>query len=198
VRTRAPVDVVAAVAALASLPLYKTAGWAWLAVALPGLAAAALGRASHRRIAVALLVLAIAVVGVAARFPTLAIGPLGFAYDPAWDAFAMDTLLLANWHLVALGLVGTLALRYRRVVDDEMMPLTLVLAAGAVWIAMMVAFPSMRAWGADYLGLNRAMLVLVPFSIAWMAIAMLDAPATRAAPAARADAPAPPAAADPA
>jgi hypothetical protein len=56
-----------------------------------------------------------------------------------------------------------------------MAPLTLILAAGALWIAMLAAFPAFRAWGADHLGLNRAVLVLAPFAIAWMAIAMLRA-----------------------
>jgi hypothetical protein len=174
VRTRAPIDVVAAIAALASLALYKASGWAWLVVALPGLAAAALGPAWHRRVGVVLIGVAVAIVGVAARFPTFALGPVTFAYAPAWDAFAMDSLLLANWHLVALGIVGTIVLRHKRVLDAEVAPLTLTLAAGAVWIAMLVAFPAFRAWGADYLGLNRAALVIVPFAIAWMAIAMLD------------------------
>jgi hypothetical protein len=49
---------------------------------------------------------------------------------------------------------------------------------------MLVALPACRIWGADYLGLNRAVLVLVPFAIAWMAIAMLDAPVATAQPAA--------------
>ena len=176
VRTRAPIDVVATVAALASLALYKSSGWVWVVVALPGLAAAALGRPWHRRIGVLLVVVAVAIVGVAARFPK-ARARTGIVRARAGvGVFAVDGVLLANWHLVALGLVGTILLRRRRVLDADVTPLTLILAAGAVWIAMLVAFPAFRGWGADYLGLNRAVLVLVPFAIAWMAIAMLDAP----------------------
>jgi hypothetical protein len=94
----------------------------------------------------------------------------------------MESVLLANWHLVALGLAGTLALRYKRVIDADMAPLTLILAAAAVWIAMLVAFPSLRLFGADFLGLNRATLVVVPYAIAWMAVAMLDAPVAEVLP----------------
>jgi hypothetical protein len=129
---------------------------------------------------VVVLVAGVAIAGIAARFPQLAIGPVSFAYAPAWDSYFMESVLLANWHLVALGLVGTLALRYRRVVDADMAPLTLILATAAVWIAMLVAFPSFRFVGADYLGLNRATLVMAPYAIAWMALAMLDAPAGEA------------------
>ena len=175
-RTRDPASAVAAVAALASLMLYKASGWAWLVVLLPGLAAAALGSPWQRRVGVLLVVVAVAIIGVAARFPTMALGHVTFAYAPAWEAFVTDSLLLANWHLVALGLVGTLILRRKRVFDDDVAPLTLILATGAAWIAMLVAFPAFRAWGADYLGVNRAVLVLVPFAIAWMAIVLLDAP----------------------
>jgi hypothetical protein len=170
VRTLSPVDLVAAAAALVSLALYKASGFAWVIVALPGLAAAALGRSWHRRLAVIVLVAAIAIAGIAARFPKLAIGPVSFVYAPVWDSFVTDSVLLANWHLVALGVVGTLALRYRRIVDADMAPLTLILFAGAVWIATLVAFPSLRL-GAPFLGLNRA--TPVPFAIAWMATAML-------------------------
>jgi hypothetical protein len=184
IRTRSPVDIVAAVAALASCALYKSSGYAWIVVALPGLAAAALGRPWHRRLAVLVLVVAIAIAGIAARFPNLVVGRVSFAYVPVWDNFLTETALLANWHLVALGVVGTLALRYRRIADADMAPLTLILFAGAVWIATLAAFPSLRLWGADFLGLNRAMLVWVPFAIAWMAIAMLAAPVEAAQPAA--------------
>ena len=182
IQARSAVDAVAAVAALASLALYKASGWAWIAVALPGLVASALGPAWHRRIGVLVVVAATAIVGVAARFPTLAVGRVNFAYEPAWDAFVTDSLLLANWHLVALGLAFTLVLRRKRLLERDLAPLTLILAAGATWIAMLVAFPAFRIWGADYLGVNRAVLVLVPFAIAWMAIAMLDAPAVAAQP----------------
>jgi hypothetical protein len=184
VRTRSWVDIVAAAAALASCALYKASGFAWIVVALPGLAAAALGRPWHRRLAVVVLVAAIAIAGIAARFPNLVIGPISFLYAPVWDSLLTESVLLANWHLVALGVAGTLVLRYRRIVDADMAPLTLILAAGAVWIATLVAFPSLRLWGADFLGLNRATLVWVPFAIAWMAIAMLEAPAKAVQPAA--------------
>ena len=179
-RTRAPIDIAAAAAALLSLALYKASGLAWIAVALPGLAAAALGRPWHKRLAVVVLVAAVAIAGIAARFPKLAIGQVSFAYLPSWELYVMESVLLANWHLVALGLAGTLVLRYKRVVDADMAPLTLILATAAVWIATLVAFPSLRLWGADYLGLNRATLVVVPFALAWMAIAMLDAPVVAA------------------
>ena len=171
---RALVDVVVALAAAASLVLTKQAGWAWVVVALPGLAAVALGPSWHRRAGVTLVVVALAVVGIAARFPGFALGPVTFRYSPVWETLATDTLLLANWHLLAIGLVGTLALRWRRAFDSEVAPLSLVLAAGLLWIAILASFPSFRAWGADYLGLNRAVLVLAPFAVAWMAIALLE------------------------
>jgi hypothetical protein len=189
--TRAPIDIVAAAAALTSLALYKASGWAWIVVALPGLAAAALGRPWYRRIVVLLIAVAVGIVGVAARFPDVKLGRVSFAHAPVWDAYAVEGLLLANWHLVALGLVGTLLLRRRRVFDTDLAPLTLILATGAVWLAMLVAFPAFRFWGADFLGLNRATLVLVPFAIAWMAVAMLDAPAAAAEPAPNPPPPAP-------
>ncbi|MEO8485589.1 MAG: hypothetical protein ABI585_04550 [Betaproteobacteria bacterium] len=177
VRTRVPADIVAAGAALASLALMKSSGWAWIVVALPGLVAVALPRRWHRRIGVLLVVAAIAVVGIAARFPNLAFGPVSFDYAPVWETLASDGVLLANWHLLAFGIIGTILLRRRRLVDAEMAPLTLILAAGSIWIAALAAFPALRLWGADFLGLNRAILVLAPFAIAWMAVAILDAPA---------------------
>ena len=176
IATRAPVDAVAAVAALVLVGTCKQSGWVWLVVALPGFAAAVLGSAFHRRIGIALVVFALAVVGIAARFPHFAIGPVSFAYAPVWETFAVESVLFANWHLLALGIVGVAALERRRLIDERMAPLTLIVAAGAIWIAMLAAFPSVRAWGADSLGLNRAVLVLAPLAIAWMAIAILPSP----------------------
>ena len=87
---------------------------------------------------------------------------------PVWDLFAVDGVLLANWHLVALGIVGTLVLRRRRVLDAaDITPLTFIARrrarCGSRCSSRSRRF---RWWGADYSGLNRAVLVLVPFAIA--------------------------------
>lgn len=177
IETRAPVDIAACILALAAVALTKSSGWAWIVVAAPGFAAAALGPAAYRRIAIAVAVAAVGVIGVAARFPKAALGPVSFAYDPAWETLAVDGVLLANWHLLAAGIVGTIAFSWRRLLSRGVAPLTLVVAVGAVWIAMLAAFPGVRFWGADGLGLNRAVLVLAPLAIVWMAVAMRDAPA---------------------
>ena len=190
VGTREPSDAVAAAAALAAAALMKNAGLTWVVVALPGLAAALLAPAWHRRIAIAIAVAALGIVGVAARFPGLALGPVTFQYAPAWEAFAVESTLFANWHLLALGIAGTIGLRWRRLLAPDVAPLTVVVAAGAVWIGMLAAFPAFRHWGADGLGLNRAVLVLAPFAIVWMATAFRDAPRAVEAPEA-AGAPAP-------
>lgn len=187
--TRAPVDVVAAIAALAAVAAAKTAGWAWVAVALPGIAGA-LAPAWTRRIAIAVAAVAVGIVGVAARFPKTAIGPFSLAYDPVWDQLATEGVLLANWHLLALGVAGTAALAWRRLLAPGIAPLSLVLAAGAGWIAVLAAFPSFRWWGADGLGLNRAVLVLAPLAVVWMAVALREPP-PRAAIASTGDAAAP-------
>lgn len=176
-RTRAPIDVVAAVAALAAVVMTKSAAWAWIVVALPGFAAAAAGPAWTRRIAIAIPVAVIAVVAVAARFTDLAIGPVSLAFDPMFAALGADGLLLANWHLLALGIVGTVAFAWRRLLGPELAPLTLVVAAGTGWIALLAAFPSLRQWGADGLGLNRAVLVIAPVAVVWMVVAMRTAEA---------------------
>jgi hypothetical protein len=41
---------------------------------------------------------------------------------------------------------------------------------------MLTAFPGVRYWGADGLGLNRAVLVLAPLAIVWMVVALRNAP----------------------
>lgn len=174
--TRAPVDVAAAAVALAAVALTKSSGWAWLVVALPGFTAAALGPAAYRRIALALTVGAIGAIGIAARFPKAALGPVSFAYEPVWETLAVDSVLLANWHLLVVGIVGTIAFSWRRLLARDVAPLTLVVASGAIWIAMLAAFPGVRYWGADGLGLNRAILVLAPLAVVWMVVAMRDAP----------------------
>jgi hypothetical protein len=172
VRTRAPVDALAATLALAAAASMKTSGWVWVVIALPGLAAAALGPAWTRRIAIAIPALAAAVVAVGARFTDLSIGPVSLAFDPVFAALGTDGVLLANWHLLALGAVGTIVFARRRLLDPAVAPLTLVVAAGAAWIGLLGAFPWLRNWGADSLGLNRVVLALAPVVSIWMVVAL--------------------------
>ena len=171
-RTRAPVDALAATLALAAAASMKTSGWVWVVIALPGLAAAALGPAWTRRIAIAIPALAAAVVAVGARFTDLSIGPVSLAFDPVFAALGTDGVLLANWHLLALGAVGTIVFAWRRLLDPAVAPLTLVVAAGAAWIGLLGAFPWLRNWGADSLGLNRVVLALAPVVSVWMVVAL--------------------------
>lgn len=171
-RSRATIDVVAAVLALAAAASMKSSGWVWIVVALPGLAAAALGPAWTRRIAIAIGAGTIAVVGVAARFTDLSIGPVSLAFDPVFSVLGADALLLANWHLLALGMIGTVAFAWRRLLDPGVAPLSLVVGAGAAWIVLLAAFPWLRAWGADALGLSRAVLVMAPVVSVWMVVAL--------------------------
>ncbi len=172
VRTRAPVDALAATLALAAAASMKTSGWVWVVIALPGLAAAALGPAWTRRIAIAIPALAVGVVAVGARFTDLSIGPVSLAFDPVFAALGTDGVLLANWHLLALGAVGTIVFAWRRLLDPAVAPLTLVVAAGAAWIGLLGAFPWLRNWGADSLGLNRVVLALAPVVSIWMVVAL--------------------------
>lgn len=95
----------------------------------------------------------------------------------------MSSVLLANWHLLAAGAVATIAIAWRRLLAPDVAPLTLILAAGAIWIAMLAAFPGLRFWGADGIGLNRAVLALAPLAIVWMAVAMRAAPDAAPSPA---------------
>ncbi len=191
IETRAPVDTVAAIVALAAVTLAKSSAWVWIAIALPGFAAAALGPAASRRIAIGLAVAAVAVIGVAARFPKATLGPIALAYDPVWETLGVDSVLLANWHLLVAGVVVTIAFAWRRLLSPGIAPLTLTLAAGAIWIAMLAALPGLRFWGADGLGLNRVVLPLAPLAIVWMAVAMRGAPAPAVEPVAADEAPAP-------
>lgn len=201
VRSRAPIDVLAAVAAFAAVASMKSSGWAWIVVALPGLVAAAAGPSWTRRIAIAIVAVVVAIVAVAARFTDLAIGPVSLAFDPVFAALGVDAVLLANWHLLALGIVGTVAFAWRRLFARELAPLTLILMAGLGWIALLGAFPWLRLWGADGLGINRAVLVLTPLAAVWMVVAMCASPATAGeeadAPAAEPGAPSEPASGEP-
>lgn len=181
VRTREPFDVVAALFALAAVASMKVAGWAWIVAVLPGLAATALPPAWTRRIAIGLVASVAAVVAVAARFTDVAIGPVSLAFDPSYSTLAADGLLLANWHLLALGVVGTVAFAWRRLLGPDLGGLTLVVAACAGWIALLAAFPWLRAWGAEGLGLNRAVLVAAPVVVTWMVVALQGAGTAREA-----------------
>ena len=91
-----------ALAALMLVATSKSSAWTWLVVVLPGFAAAALGTAWHRRIGILLVVASLAVVGIAARFPAFALGPVARAvgypaiYAIASGAGALAAILVAR------------------------------------------------------------------------------------------------------
>jgi len=155
----------------------KASGWAWVVAVLPGVTATALPPAWTRRIAIGMIAAVAAVVAVGARFTDVAIGPVSLAFDPVFAELGVDGLLLANWHLLALGVAGTIAFAWRRILGPDLGPLTLVVAACAGWIALLAAFPWLRAWGADSLGLNRTVLVAAPVVAVWMVVAFRGASA---------------------
>jgi len=181
--TRTTGDLAVAAAALALLLLTKRAGLAWIVVLVPGVAAAWLGPQWHRRILVALAVAVAALIALAARPGTFPWARAWLDYQPAWETLAVESLLQANWHLLALGLAGATAVAFRRGLDTRTMPLALVVVAGVAWIALLAAFPALRFRFADALGLNRAVLVLAPVAIVWMVVT-IGTPRAASAPAA--------------
>ncbi|MFO1281192.1 MAG: hypothetical protein U1F51_01805 [Burkholderiales bacterium] len=166
--TRAPTDVATAIVALVAAIATKESGWVWVVVFAPGFAAAALGPRRYRSIGIALAVVALVVVGVSARGANLAWTHGLFAYDPLGPQFLAESVLYANWHLLAPGLLAAGILGGRRIASPEVAPLGFALLAGALWIAALVAFPVLRYFGADALGIQRAILVLVPLAVVWM------------------------------
>lgn len=166
--TRVRADAATAVVALGGAIATKELGWVWVVVFTPGFVAAALGPARYRSIGIVLAVVALAVVGVSARGANLAWTHGLFAYDPLGPSFAAESVLYANWHLLAPGLLAAGIFGGRRIASPDVAPLGFALLAGAMWIAALVAFPALRYAGADALGIQRAVLVLVPLAVVWM------------------------------
>jgi hypothetical protein len=160
----------AAVLALACTEI-AAPGTYWAATLLPG-AIVVLFPRQGRRIGGAMIgALLFAVVVLAQTAPTIFGHRLHLHYDPAWEALGDGYLLLGSWHLLWYGASAAALLAWRDLLSPALAPLSMVVAAGAVLLFAMLAFPDARNSLGDATSTGRATLQFAPVLVVFAALA---------------------------
>jgi hypothetical protein len=168
---RGRVDAALALLFVAACVLVKNPGKVWVLTLLPG-AIVALAPRHGLRVAVAGLAGAIAVLVVLARLDVVLLGyRLHLEFELPWRGLIDAYLVYANWHLLWFGILTAAIVGWRHLLSRELAPLTLVIAAGLLFLFFGFAFTNARLWVEDQSTVNRATLHLAPLLAVWMLLA---------------------------
>ena len=161
-------DAALALLFVAACVLIKNPGKVWVLTLLPG-AVVALAPRHGLRVAVAGLAGVIAVFVVLARLDVVLLGYLlHLEFELPWRGLIDAYLVYANWHLMWFGALAAVIVGWRHLLSRELAPLTMVIAAGLLFLFFGFAFTNARVWVEDQSTVNRATLHLAPLLVVWM------------------------------
>jgi hypothetical protein len=174
IRTRNPGHAAVSLALLVALALVKNPGKAWIVTLLPAFIAAAVPRYGLF-IAGAMLALAASGVFVATR---TGITVLSYTFTPhigmPWGALFDAYFSFANWHLLWYSAVATVVVAWRQLLAPPVVPLTLAVLGGSLFLLIGFAFTHAAAWVEDQSTVNRATLHLAPLVVVWMFVCLRE------------------------
>ena len=79
--------------------------------------------------------------------------------------------MLGNWNLLWYGVIAAAILAGPRLASAPVAPFTMIMAAGALFLAVVFTFTNAREWVETQTTINRAVLHLAPLSAVWMLVA---------------------------
>ncbi len=146
----------------------KNPGKVWVLTLLPGIVVA-LSPRFGLRIAGAGFALAAMLVAVLAqtRFSLLGYQLQGQFRMP-WSALSDAYLMYGNWNLLWYGLIATAVLGWRHLLAPGLASLTVIVAAGLMFLFFGFAVTNAGVWVEDQSTVNRATLHLAPLLVVWM------------------------------
>jgi len=161
-------DAALAVLLLAACPLIKVPGRVWVLTLVPALLVAFFPRHGRKLVAMGFAVTLFGLLVLAQTNPVILNYRLHLDFAPEWGALADSYFLLGNWHLLWYGAIAAALIGWRQFMSPRLAPLTMVIAAGSVFLFFVFAFTNARAWVVDQTTVNRATLHLAPLVAVWM------------------------------
>jgi hypothetical protein len=169
-RTREPADAALALLMLAACPLLKIPGRIWALLALPALVVGLLPRRGPHVVAGGYAAAVFGLLLLAQTNPVILGYHLHLEFAPDWEALANSFFLYDNWHLLWYGAIAIALLGRRQLLSPRVAPLTVVVAGGVIFVAIVLLFTNARNWLSDQSTVNRATLHLVPLVAIWMLV----------------------------
>lgn len=146
-------------------------GLVWALTLVPGLIVALVPRIGLKIAASGLAALLFLLAVVAQSSFALMGYTVHLRFAPAWSAAGDSAFVLGNWNLLWYGVIVAALLAGRALVSPALAPLTLVAAAGALFLLAVFAFPDVGLWFADQVSLNRATLPFAPVAVVFAVLA---------------------------
>jgi len=169
-KTRDPVDAAIALLILAACPLLKIPGRIWALLALPALIVGLLPHRGARVVAGGYAAAVFGLLLLAQTNPVILGYHLHLEFAPDWEALANSFFLYDNWHLLWYGAIAIALLGRRQLLSPKVAPLTVVVAGGVIFVAIVLLFTNARNWLSDQSTVNRATLHLAPLVAIWMLV----------------------------
>jgi hypothetical protein len=149
----------------------KNPGIFWALTLVPGVAVALAPRHAARFAAIGFGSALLALLVLAQTSTTVFNYRLHLDFDPDWVALGDSLFVLGNWHLLWFGALAATLLARRQLVAPALLPLTFVIASGALFLFVALAFTNARAWVTDQSTVNRATLHFAPIVVVFVMLA---------------------------
>ncbi len=146
----------------------KNPGWFWALTLVPGVLVTLMPRFGLKLAAGGGVVAVVLLVVLAQSNVTIFNYRLSLVFDPAWPALAQSYFLLGNWNLLWYAAIGLAVLAWRQLFAPPLVPLTVVLIAGLLFLFVVFGFTNARVWVDDQTTVNRATLHLAPLVVVFL------------------------------
>jgi hypothetical protein len=170
-RERGASSLAVAVALAVACTQLKNPGWFWAATLVPAATVVLLPRHGVRVSLIAFGAVAFLLAVVARMKLTVFAYRLDLDFDPPWRDLFQSYFLLGNWNLLWFGVVVAAALAYRDLFSRSLVPMTMAVIGGILFLFFVFAFTNASAYIADQTTVNRATLHLAPLMVCYMTLA---------------------------
>jgi hypothetical protein len=160
-------DALVALLFAAACPTIKQPGIVWLATLAVPLVVGLVPRFGIKLVLAGFAV-ALAMLLVLAQTSASVLGyRLHLDFAPPWSGLADSLFLLGTWNILWYGVVAAAAIGVRDWTAPRIAPLTMLVAAGVLFLFFVFAFTNARAWVDTQTTVNRAILHLAPLVVVW-------------------------------
>ena len=171
IRTRSPGDAILALLLAIACPYIKTPGIVWVSTLVPAVVVALLPRQGVRVVATGFALAIVTLIVLAQTSPVVLNYRLHLDFVPAWGALIESFFMLGNWNLLWYGVIAVAILAGPRLASHPIAPFTMIMAAGALFLAVVFTLTNAREWVETQTTINRAVLHLAPLAAVWMLVA---------------------------
>ncbi|HZQ60744.1 MAG TPA: hypothetical protein VFC24_05295, partial [Casimicrobiaceae bacterium] len=169
--TRTTSDALAAILLAIACTQIKNPGIVWALTLVPGLIVILLPQKGVRVVA-ALFGLAVLGLAVLAQTePVIFNYRLHLDFNPAWAALGETLFLLDNWHLLWYAVIAVAIVAWRQLLSPALVPVTMIGAAGVLFLFVVFGFTNARIWVSDQTTINRAVLHFAPVALVFAVLA---------------------------